>query len=185
VRHLLAPEAPGLDAYLADSLPEGDFLDPDSGWEQLPAAGRCRLLFDGAADVDEIDVPLLGAKGATPRLLDRGTAQWSPNWAASRGGKPYPPVLGRFERGRGGFYGEDSGEDVRVRSGSAHVSAAGARWEPAFSVEGGETWVINWTMDLPQPTSRSHRVCAGITPARGSHRVLRPRPRRPGARRRG
>ncbi|MDQ0765180.1 hypothetical protein [Streptomyces canus] len=130
-----------------------DFLDPDSGWEEFPATSRCRPLFDGAANVDEIDMPHLGAKGATLRLFDRETEQWSLNWAASGSGKLYPPVIGRFEGGRGEFYGDDryDGKDVRVRFVWADVSAAGARWEQAFSVDGGETWVTNWTMDFSRP----------------------------------
>jgi hypothetical protein len=136
-----------------------DFLDPDSGWEEFPATSRCRPLFDGAANVDEIDMPHLGAKGATLRLFDRETEQWSLNWAASRSGRLYPPVIGRFEGGRGEFYGEDNyeGKDVRVRFVWADVSAAGARWEQAFSVDGGETWVTNWTMDFSRPSGTPGR----------------------------
>ncbi|WP_406122290.1 hypothetical protein OHQ89_09655 [Streptomyces canus] len=136
-----------------------DFLDPDSGWEEFPATSRCRPLFDGAANVDEIDMPHLGAKGATLRLFDRETEQWSLNWAASRSGKLYPPVIGQFEGGRGEFYGDDTygGKDVRVRFVWADVSAAGARWEQAFSVDGGETWVTNWTVDFSRPSGTPGR----------------------------
>ncbi|MEU1400796.1 hypothetical protein ABZ471_00250 [Streptomyces sp. NPDC005728] len=35
-----------------------------------------------------------------------------------------------------------------VRSG---VSPAGARWEQAFSADGGETWVTDWTTDFTRP----------------------------------
>ncbi|MFG2725625.1 hypothetical protein [Streptomyces canus] len=136
-----------------------DFLDPDSGWEEFPATSHCRPLFDGAANVDEIDMPHLGAKGATLRLFDRETEQWSLNWAASRSGKLYPPVTGRFEDGRGEFYGDDThdGKEVRVRFVWTDVSAAGARWEQAFSVDGGQTWVTNWTMDFSRPSGTPGR----------------------------
>ncbi|MFI6438673.1 hypothetical protein [Streptomyces sp. NPDC050759] len=136
-----------------------DFLDPDSGWEEFPATSRCRPLFDGAANVDEIDMPHLGSKGATLRLFDRETGQWSLNWAASRSGKLYPPVTGRFEGGRGEFYGDDAydGKAVRVRFVWADVSAVGAHWEQAFSLDGGETWVTNWTMDFSRPSGTPAR----------------------------
>ncbi|MGY4981231.1 hypothetical protein ACWCYL_29470 [Streptomyces sp. 900105755] len=130
-----------------------DFLDPDSAWVEFPAVSRCLPLFDGAANVDEIDMPYLGAKGLTLRLFDPETGQWSLNWAASRSGKLFPPVVGRFDGGRGEFYGDDrhEGRQVRVRFVWSGVSPGGARWEQAFSVDGGQTWVTNWTMDFSRP----------------------------------
>ncbi|MDH6547632.1 hypothetical protein [Streptomyces sp. SAI-041] len=136
-----------------------DFLDPDSVWEEFPATSSCRPLFDGAANVDEIDMPHLEAKGATLRLFDRETRQWSLHWAASRSGKLFPPVVGRFEGGRGEFHGDDmhGGRKVRVRFVWAGVSASAAHWEQAFSVDGGKTWVTNWTMDFSRPSGTPGR----------------------------
>jgi len=127
-----------------------DFLDADSGWEEFPSTTRCWSLFDGAANVDAIDMPHLGSKGLTLRLFDRETEQWSLNWSSSRSGKLYPPVLGRFEGERGEFYGDDTldGKDVRVRFVWSGISATTARWEQAFSVDGGETWLTNWIMEF-------------------------------------
>ncbi|WP_406120157.1 hypothetical protein [Streptomyces sp. NBC_00989] len=130
-----------------------DFLRPGSGWEEFEGTNRCRPLFDGAANVDEIDMPHLGSKGLTLRLFDRETRLWSLNWSSSRSGKLFPPVTGRFEDGRGEFYGDDTheGKDVRVRFVWSGVSATGARWEQAFSVDDGASWVTNWTMDFTRP----------------------------------
>lgn len=130
------------------------FLDPDGGWEEFPATSRCLPLFDGAANLDEIDMPRLSAKGVTLRLFDRETEQWSLSWASSTSGKLFPPVVGRFEGGRGEFYGDDTydGKDVRVRFVWSGVCAASARWEQAFSVDGGQTWLVNWTMDFTRPS---------------------------------
>ncbi|MES5818981.1 hypothetical protein [Streptomyces sp. RG80] len=127
-----------------------DFLDPDSGWEEFPATNRCWPLFDGAANVDEIDMPHLGAKGAPLRLFDHESGQWSLNWASSRSGSVFPPVYGRFEGDRGEFYGDDTheGKDVRVRFVWSDCSATGARWEQAFSLDGGESWLTNWVMEF-------------------------------------
>ncbi|KUL23119.1 hypothetical protein [Streptomyces regalis] len=126
------------------------FLDPDSDWEEFPATNRCWPLFDGAANVDEIDMPYLGSKGLTLRLFDRETERWSLNWSSSGSGKLFPPVIGRFEGDRGVFYGDDTydSKDVRVRFVWSGVSATSARWEQAFSVDGGQTWLTNWTMDF-------------------------------------
>lgn len=130
-----------------------DFLQPGSGWEEFEGTSRCWPLFHGAANVDEIDMPHLGSKGLTLRLFDRETEQWSLNWSSSRTGKLFPPVTGQFEDGRGEFYGDDThdGKDVRVRFVWSGVSASGARWEQAFSVDDGASWVTNWTMDFTRP----------------------------------
>jgi hypothetical protein len=130
-----------------------DFLQPASGWEEFAGASRCLPFFDGAANVDEIDMPYLGSKGLTLRLFDREAEQWSLNWSSSGTGKLFPPVTGRFEDGRGEFYGDDThdGKEVRVRFVWSGVSVSGARWEQAFSVDDGASWVTNWTMDFTRP----------------------------------
>jgi hypothetical protein len=127
-----------------------DFLDPDSDWEEFWGTSWCRPLFDGAANVDEIDMPHLGAKGLTLRLFDQEREEWSLSWASSRTGTLFPPVVGHFDGDRGEFHGDDEhdGEDVRVRYVWAGVSPASAHWEQAFSVDDGRTWVTNWTMDF-------------------------------------
>lgn len=131
-----------------------DFLDPDSGWEEFGATNRCWSLFDGAANVDELDVPSQGWKGLTLRLFDRETEQWSLNWSSSRSGKLFPPVIGRFDGDRGEFYGDDTydGKNVRVRFVWSGISETAARWEQAFSVDGEDTWVTNWVMDFSRPS---------------------------------
>ncbi|MDQ0584426.1 hypothetical protein [Streptomyces rishiriensis] len=139
-----------------------DFLDPDSAWEEFPSTARCRPLFDGAANIDEIDMPHLGAKGLTLRLFDPGSGQWSLNWASSRSGRLFPPVIGGFGEsdgnrggrpGRGEFHGDDThdGKNVRARFVWSAVCDAAARWEQAFSLDGGETWLTNWVMDFTRP----------------------------------
>ncbi|MFI9154466.1 hypothetical protein [Streptomyces sp. NPDC053367] len=127
-----------------------DFLDPAGAWEEFPATTRCWSLFDGAANVDEIDMPHLGCRGLTLRLFDPRTRQWSLNWASSRTGRLFPPVLGHFEDGRGVFHGDDAydGKEVRVRFVWSGIGAATARWEQAFSLDDGESWLTNWSMEF-------------------------------------
>ena len=132
-----------------------DFLDPDSTWEEFTGTTLCRPLFDGAANIDEIDLPRLGSKGLTLRLFDPETGQWSLNRSSSRSGKLDPPVCGRFEGDRGEFYGDDThdGKDVRVRFVWSGFSERAARWDQAFSVDTGETWSINWIMEFSRATA--------------------------------
>ncbi|TPQ16278.1 hypothetical protein [Streptomyces sporangiiformans] len=139
-----------------------DFLDAQSTWEEFPATNRCWSLFDGAANIDEMDVPSQGWKGLTLRLFDQETEQWSLNWSSSRSGRLFPPVIGHFTDGRGEFFGDDTlpnsrlrssggtpiGQPVRVRFVWSGISDTTARWEQAFSVDGEKTWVTNWFMDF-------------------------------------
>ncbi|MEU6178965.1 hypothetical protein [Streptomyces coeruleorubidus] len=127
-----------------------DFLDPGSDWEEFPGRSECRPLFDGAANIDEVDMPHLGAKGLTLRLFDPVREEWSLNWASSRSGTLFPPVFGRFGGETGAFHGDDTygGKDVRVRFVWSGITPATARWEQAFSVDGGATWVTNWIMEF-------------------------------------
>ncbi|MER5198980.1 hypothetical protein ACWD3J_36270 [Streptomyces sp. NPDC002755] len=153
-----------------------EFLDPDSDWEEFPSTARCRPLFDGAANIDEIDMPHLGTKGLTLRLFDPASGRWSLNWSSSRSGRLFPPMIGGFadtdtdtdahadadadagerrggRRDRGVFYGDDThdGKDVRARFVWSGVCDTSARWEQAFSLDGGETWLTNWVMDFTRP----------------------------------
>ncbi|MEU9210961.1 hypothetical protein AB0D27_24185 [Streptomyces sp. NPDC048415] len=134
-----------------------DFLDAESGWEEFPATNRCWSLFDGAANIDEIDVPGQGWKGLTLRLYDPSAREWSLNWSSSRGGRLFPPVTGQFTDERGEFYGDDThdGKDVRVRFLWSGISRTTARWEQAFSVDGEKTWVTNWVMEFTRRASAS------------------------------
>ncbi|MEU3790838.1 hypothetical protein AB0F07_13690 [Streptomyces fructofermentans] len=124
------------------------FLDPDSDWEEFGATSRCGRLFDGAANIDEMTVPAQGWKGLTLRLRDRATGRWSLYWSSTRSGRLFPPVTGEFMDGRGEFLGDDTheGRDVRVRFVWSGISRDTARWEQAFSVDGGATWLTNWVM---------------------------------------
>jgi hypothetical protein len=41
-----------------------------------------------------------------------------------------------------------NGQPVKVRFEWGHDSASTARWEQAFSYDGGTTWRTNWIMEL-------------------------------------
>ena len=58
------------------------------------------------------------------------------------------PELGRFENGVGQFYAEfaDNGKTIRSRLKWSDITATSARWEQAYSYDGGKTWDTNWIM---------------------------------------
>ena len=116
-------------------------------WAEFTASATSWRLFDGMANVDEIAFPD-GTRGLTLRLFDRSSGQWSLYWASSEGCALFPPVVGRFADGRGVFYGADTegGTPVQVRFVWSDITANSARWEQAFSTDGGASWEINWTM---------------------------------------
>jgi hypothetical protein len=105
--------------------------------------------------MDEIRMPTRGVTGMTIRLFDPARREWSLYWVNSREGRLYPPVVGRFVAGRGEFYGDDTegGRPVRVRYVWSMITPTSARWEQAFSVDGGQTWETNWIMEFTRADS--------------------------------
>lgn len=61
-----------------------------------------------------------------------------------------PPARGRFENGVGLFDSDDTldGRPIRTRYPWTHASPTSARWEQAYSSDGGKTWETNWTMEF-------------------------------------
>ncbi|MET9320284.1 hypothetical protein ABZX75_08870 [Streptomyces sp. NPDC003038] len=127
-----------------------DFLDAESEWEEFPAVSCASRHFDGGASFDEVEFPTKGFAGLTLRLYDREREQWSLSWASRRTGTLFPPVVGRFEGGRGVFEGEDThdGKAVRVRYVWSGTQTRSPRWEQFFSLDEGGSWLHNWTMDF-------------------------------------
>jgi hypothetical protein len=108
-------------------------------------------VLGGAANVDEVRFLEWGFTGLSVRLYNPETAEWSIYWASSRKGElALPPVVGRFADGVGLFYSQESyeGRDITVRYKWSDITATTARWEQAFSADGGDTWETNWTADF-------------------------------------
>jgi hypothetical protein len=127
-------------------------LTGSTEWARIPATAVCHgVLFGGAANLDEITFPTEGFSGLTLRLYDPEAEQWSLNWVNSRAGRLTPPVVGRFdEDGVGRFEGVDEfdGRPIRCRFLWSGITPTSARWEQAFSDDGGRTWEDNWVMEF-------------------------------------
>jgi hypothetical protein len=120
-------------------------------WDEFPGRSEATRHFDGAASFDEITFPTKGFSGMTVRVFNHKTRQWSIYWASSATGVlDTRPMVGAFEGNRGEFYGEESheGRPVPCRFIWTVNGPDSARWEQAFSADGGQTWETNWTMDL-------------------------------------
>ena len=59
-------------------------------------------------------------------------------------------MIGGFKDGRGEFYDQEffEGKSIYVRFIWSNITGASARWEQAFSADGGRTWETNWVMEL-------------------------------------
>ena len=127
-------------------------LENNTDWIEFSGPATARKVLGGLGNFDEIAVNLPDAPylGATLRLFNPETENWSIHWMDSRHpGTLDPPMIGRFENGRGLFFGDDTfnGKPIRVR-----FLWTPCRWEQAFSADGGATWETNWTMDFERTT---------------------------------
>ena len=125
------------------------FVGSDT-WDVFPATAQARPLLNGVGNVDEMQCPTRGWSGASIRLQDQQTLDWSIYWVNSSSGRLFPPVVGRFTDGRGDFYGDDThdGEPIRAHFTWSHITDDSARWQQEFSRDGGETWECNWVMEF-------------------------------------
>jgi hypothetical protein len=117
-------------------------------WDEFTGTARCWQVFGGAANIDEIVAPERGLAGMSVRLYDSAERKWRIHWADSRTGSLDPGVSGRFADDVGTFDGEDicDGKPVAVRYVWSEMTGTSARWEQAFSADGGLTWETNWIM---------------------------------------
>lgn len=128
-------------------------LAGSNDWECFEALQECRPILGGLGNIDEFVSDEFGPArffGLTLRLFDRATRQWRIWWASNRGGRLEPPVAGRFAGGVGHFEGDDvhGGRPVRVRFVWSDIGPDRARWEQAFSADGGRSWETNWRMHM-------------------------------------
>jgi hypothetical protein len=127
-----------------------DLFVGSDDWYTFDATSWARPLLGGVGNVDEMDCPSEGFSGATIRLQDQSTGDWSIYWADSSTGRLFPPVVGRFADGRGDFYGDDEhdGSPIRAHFIWSEITPRSARWEQEFSNDAGQTWERNWIMEF-------------------------------------
>jgi hypothetical protein len=131
-------------------------------WDEFRGTCSLRPLLDGQANVDDnvLEMPSGTYRAASIRAYDPATKQWSIWWLDSR--RPHElgaPVVGAFKDGTGTFFADDvcDGQPIRVRFLWTDITAVGARWQQAFSRDGGATWETNWIMEFERSEASSHR----------------------------
>jgi hypothetical protein len=122
-------------------------------WEEFAASAEARFLPGGLGNIDQFVITddwRPGFVGLTVRLFEPATKLWRLYWADNVRGLFDPPVIGAFSDGVGTFEGDDQheGTPVRVRFTWTHDATRTARWEQAFSADGGATWETNWIMRM-------------------------------------
>ncbi len=128
-------------------LPEP--LTGSDRWVEYRGTTEVRPVLGGRANLVELSVEGAAGKieGASLRLYNPKARQWTLNFASARGGVLTPPVTGGFDaKGRGVFFGVDTvdGRTVLVRFVISDVTPNSARFEQAYSADGGASWETNW-----------------------------------------
>jgi hypothetical protein len=112
-----------------------------------------RKILGGLGNLEDnaLDPPDGAYRAVAMRAFDPAAGTWAIWWLDAR--RPHHldvPVVGGFENGTGLFYAEDmlDGRPITVRFTWFSHQTDTARWEQAFSDDGGDTWETNWMMDF-------------------------------------
>lgn len=117
-------------------------------WLQFTGTSVIRPLLDRQANVVELDVSGQSGRinGLNLRLYEPQAQRWSLTFVNIRDGLLTPAVYGGFHGDMGEFYGDDrlDGRPIKVRFLIFRQGQDKARFEQAFSADGGTTWETNW-----------------------------------------
>lgn len=119
-----------------------------ANWTEYEGTSTVRDVLGGRGNLVELSVEGAAGRieGMALRLYNPQARQWSLNFANARNGELTTPVIGAFNNGCGEFYGQDTadGRTVLVRFVIQQTSPRTARFEQAYSADGGRTWELNW-----------------------------------------
>lgn len=117
-------------------------------WVEYEGTSVVRPVLGGRANLVELEVEGRTGRieGLSLRLYDPEARQWSLNFANVRTGLLSSPVIGSFRNGRGEFYGQErvGGRVILVRFVISEITSTSARFEQAYSDDGGRSWEVNW-----------------------------------------
>lgn len=127
-------------------------------WEVFEGSSQMAQLMAGHCNVDDnvLELPNGSYRAVSLRAFDPQKRQWAIWWLDGRNpGQIDVPVRGSFVDGVGIFEAEDSfeGRPIRVRFTWSGITAVSARWQQAFSEDGGASWETNWTMDFERSSN--------------------------------
>jgi len=145
-------------------------LTGSTTWVEFYGTGVCHKVWDGRADLDELQVDSPGGhiEGLTLRTYNPQTRQWSLYWANSKDGNmSLEPQIGEFKNGRGEFFGHDTlnGKFILVRYAWSNMASNSPHFEQSFSNDGGKTWEVNWITDQTRVNDESDKAKQAPTAA--------------------
>ncbi|MEQ1818527.1 MAG: DUF1579 domain-containing protein [Terricaulis sp.] len=120
--------------------------------------GTCTMVptLNGFGNMDDnwLDISTGAYRAMGIRAFNPETRLWSIWWFDERFQTIDQPVRGSFENGIGRFEADDTfnGQPIRVYFQWSEITANSARWEQAFSTDGGATWEVNWWMRFTRAT---------------------------------
>lgn len=158
-------------------LPQGDAARAPDDWGFLAGRWtvrhrKLRKRLIGSREWDEfsgtfVNWPTLGGNGNVGdnlmnapggafrgvgfRAWDPATREWLSWWLDGRDPRKIgTPLRGRFVDGVGTYFSDDEheGRPVRARVTWSRITGTTARWEQAFSADGGDSWEVNWVSDF-------------------------------------
>jgi hypothetical protein len=117
-------------------------------WLRFEGTSTVRPLMDRRSNVVEFEVsgPNGRIEALNLRLYEPQAQRWSLTFVNMRDGLLTPSVYGGFHEEVGEFYGDDQleGRPIKVRFLIFRQGPDKARFEQAFSGDGGKTWETNW-----------------------------------------
>ncbi|MDQ0249917.1 hypothetical protein J2W22_001981 [Sphingomonas kyeonggiensis] len=123
-------------------------LSGSTTWLEYEGTTDVRPVMDGRANLVELKVagPAGRIEGASLRLYNPKARQWALHFTGAGTGVLTPPTIGAFRGGCGEFYAQDNWNDraILVRFVISDITPNSARFEQAFSADGGRNWEVNW-----------------------------------------
>jgi hypothetical protein len=123
-------------------------LSGSTTWFEMDGISTVTKVLEGRANLVELIADRPGGRfeGASWRLYNPESRQWSINFANAADGLLTAPQFGEFRDGRGEFYGQDTlrGKLIYVKFVIVPETSDRWRFEQSFSGDGGRTWELNW-----------------------------------------
>lgn len=120
-------------------------------WYEFSGVSHASAIWGGSGVLEFVrfDTPNHAIDGLGIHFYNARTGQWSQYWATPSNGLSPIPNVGSFNsNGVGVLVDRETvnGRSIMTRYRWTHRPNA-ARWEQAFSQDGGKTWEVNWTTD--------------------------------------
>lgn len=128
-------------------------------WEQFDGTSTLWPTLGGLGTVDDnvIELPAGTYRAVGIRAFDIKTRQWSIWWLDLRNPVIDAPVQGGFNDGVGTFLADEmfEGRPIKVRFRWSEITPNSAKWDQAFSPDGGAHWETNWVMDFTRASAEN------------------------------